>query len=224
MINVAILKTSGALSLEERVLSLVSDSVKEKIKGTKSEEEREHRVGAYLLLNHVFGDKTKTIVYENGVPKSDTPIPVFNYSHSDGFVALAYSEDSEEKIGVDLQAEPKKKGILSRIAERFLSPFDKIREKGDFSSLFCEYSFYEIADDALIKTEEKSMRRLTRAEAECDLLSKWTILEAALKAYGGGFSDYPDSEEILTHVLTETHIFEEDGKKFALTVSAIEKR
>ena len=221
MINVAILRTSGALSLEERALSLVSDSVKEKIECTKSEEEREHRVGAYLLLSHLFGEKTKTIVYKNDVPKVDTPTPVFNYSHGDGFVALAYSECEGEKIGVDLQAEPKKKGLLSRIAERFLSPFDKIREKGDFSSIFCEYSFYEIIDGEIVKTKPLNMKRLTRAEAQCDLLSKWTILEAALKASGGGFGDYPDSEEILTHVLTETHIFEEDGKKFALTVASL---
>ena len=221
MIKVAILKTDGALSLEEETFLFVSDSVKEKIKETKNKEQREHRIGAHLLLNAVFGEKVQTIVYENGAPKMDTPYPVFNYSHSDGFVALAYSEGDEGKIGIDLQAEPKKKGILSRIAERFLSPFDKIREKGDFSSIFCEYSFYEIEGGKLSKTEPIKMKRLTRAEAEGDLLAKWTILEASLKAYGGGFSDYPDSEEILTHVLTETHIFEDNGKKFALTVASL---
>ena len=60
MIKVAILKTDGALALEEETFLFVSDSVKEKIKETKNKEQREHRIGAYLLLNSLLGEKVQT--------------------------------------------------------------------------------------------------------------------------------------------------------------------
>lgn len=221
MVNILIIDSSSVR--EEEILAYTSPSPEADalIKSTASETERQERYAAYRTLDILFPELVKTIVYTNGKPSFEKCHPVFNFSHSNGVVALAYSYDFSE-IGVDLQAEPKRRGVLERVAERFLLSKGKEKETSG-EELVSEVKFYTLSGEKLAECDEDSKPHLvsvTKSQAKRDLLIKWTLLEAVLKMSGDGVSAYGKAEDIENEYMasTESYVFEKDGK-YALSVA-----
>ncbi len=85
-------------------------------------------------------------------------------------------------------------------------------------------SAYKFAPNGeLARTEIKSVldsiEFVCDGEARADNLSRWTVLEAALKMNGGGFADFGESERILGAASTYTVQFKHTGKRYSLTLA-----
>ena len=156
--------------------------------------------------------------------KKETPYPVFNISHSQNYAVVAISSD-EKDIGIDIQSMPENKEVLSRLSKRFLYDFpyldnnyEKTYTPMDVSKFFLK--FEENGD--IIAADEKV--NIIEKNEEYQSLIDWSVLESALKMFGGGFKYYNDANMIIEKSKISAEIFEDKcGNIYALSIAVPDK-
>ena len=195
MIYIGITDARGASPVAYIELDLPR-GVTEKIKRTANEDERRLRTAAYKTLSELYkiaiGGKMPDIIAERGEKPAfvanGNEAPKFNISHDRGFAVAAISKDIE--IGVDIQSMPTRKLNFKKITERLFKgmktkPLDY--DEDDFPEV--KIFFFEAFDgDFKRVSREGALTPISTADAYCDPLAKWTVLEASLKLDGGGFA------------------------------------
>ncbi len=166
---------------------------------TAAEKTKKERVGAYALLSfamkNFFGESLCghcLIREKNGKPAlctADGSVSriKFNLTHSDGFAAVIITDEGVE-IGIDIEGEVDQ-GRADRLSlrmEKHLPRIDFSPEKIEFPLVLVSFE----ASGAICGYE------YIQAQRTCSPLcfeSRWTLLEAALKCDGGGFSTLSES-------------------------------
>ena len=162
---------------------------------------------AYLALNcfyeKSFGCKLPKIRKNaNGRPEFSQKsryVSDFNLSHTENLCVLAILTD-EGKIGVDAECEREIKSA-ERISERYLNNISCTNNSlhnqlVDFKILFAEFDGISVKFSDTVELEELVLKKeiilssgeaLTLSDGE-DFFSRWTLLEALVKADGLGFA------------------------------------
>ncbi len=233
MIKVIITNTEKIQSEKcEELISHFSPAVTDKIIGTKNEKLKKQRIGAYISLDFlyksIFGTQKEmpNLDYnEKGKPYFTNCKDVFfSISHDEDYSAVAICDTCRD-IGIDIQAMPKNKSRLERVADRFLSVFKrndftynakkKMKEnpssikENDISYIFAELGEHgkiEIVEDTVHEFLEKN-----KAD-EYEYLTKWTLLEASLKMEGSGFREYENAEKIIKKARQDIKVFVSENK------------
>ena len=141
---------------------------------------------------------------ENGKPYFEDFDLHFNIAHSEDMVAVAYSKDGN--IGVDIEGE-----IKEEIAEKLEIRFPKI------AGVKAQKSDTPL--QAYIMNDEGKFLPLTPDLAEDNFTAKWTIAEAIMKCFGGGFSALPSIEKMAEEMQVLTFIFEAEKNKNYISIA-----
>ncbi|MBO7304551.1 MAG: hypothetical protein J6V09_04955 [Clostridia bacterium] len=220
----------------ERVGDVSQNQLFLRAKAAQNTDEVRQKLGAYYLLSylvreHMGADLLPEIYYTSfGKPYfKDSSELRFNISHDRCFAAVILS-DGECEVGVDIQSMPDRKIRLERIRERFFAPLDYLSGKNDKNTKKINThpvlpEFFSVKQTADGYAAEK-MRDMTDIEiisgddtAELEFLTKWTLLEATVKAMGEGMSAYRDSEKLDTDSYITA--FKHNGNTFLLSAVAI---
>ena len=213
----------------------INETVKNRIEKSASESEKKLRTVAYhalfLTLERFFRDGTLNVEkvelrytgagkpYVTGFDCDNNCLqnmPSVSVSHDKGVAVVAVSDF--QRIGVDIQGDSIPKRRMERIAARFLSSAKKEEREteqiGETIKWFLakENAIFELTDIDLVKEISKPAENL-------DFLSKWTRLEAVMKASGGGFADYPNIEELLLSAQTKSFLYADDGEEYVVTIA-----
>ena len=141
---------------------------------------------------------------ENGKPYFEDSDLHFNIAHSEDMVAIAYSKDGD--IGVDIEGE-----IEEKRAEKLEIRFPKI------AGIKAQKSDTDL--QAYIMNEVGEILPLALDFADDNFTAKWTIAEAVMKCFGGGFSALPSIEKKAEEMQVLTFIFEAENKKNYISVA-----
>ena len=223
MIRIGILDVSERCARDFETGENISAAVKERIEKTKHPKQKLQRRAAYALLEWMYKDMDSTeqmpeIIYTpQGKPSFfENNSFHFTISHSDGVVAVAISDG---EVGIDVQSSSIDDGAKQRVGARFGDVLRATCERGVKEPL-ATISFFEIKNGAIgLKTESQAVIKLTKKEADTDFSASWTLLEAALKLDGGGFSSIGSISKIINSAEFLTVKFNAHGKQFALTVA-----
>ena len=221
----------------ETVGDVSENSLLLRAKEAKKRDEARLKFGAYFLLSHLAEkymgcENLPEICYTPmGKPYfKDRPDFQFNISHDRNLCAVILT-DTYAAVGVDMQSMPDREIRLEKIKERFFSPLDylsgKERKKAEEAyTLPVKVEFFNVKETECGYSAEK----LSRPEgfllmpdadtAELDFLTRWTLLEANVKATGEGISTYRDTKNLDTH--TYITAFKHEKHTFSLSVAAID--
>ena len=141
---------------------------------------------------------------ENGKPYFADSDLYFNIAHSKETVAIAYSKDGD--IGVDIEGE-----IKEERAENLETRFPKI------AGIKAQKSDTNL--QAYIMNEVGKILPLPLDFADDNFTAKWTIAEAVMKCFGGGFSVLTSIEKMAEEMQVLTFIFEAENKKNYISVA-----
>ncbi len=214
------------------------NAVKDKINGTNNEKLKKHRIGAYIALDFLYREMFEK---ERGLPnieytKKGKPYFTncenvsFSISHDENYTAVAIC-DTGRDIGIDIQAMPKKKGRLERIAQRFLSVFKRddfvynakqsMKENSpQIKQKDISYFFITLDRDAKAQPVNDIAFLPKEENASYDYLTKWTLLEATLKMDGSGFEKYKNAEDIISSAKNDIKVFiGEDDIPYSVAVA-----
>ena len=190
-----------------------SIAVKERICAKKNRRDVAASALAYLLLYKLLrdaehigpGELLPELVQDGKKPSfkcenKESPLPVFNISHSGSICAVIISDEGE--VGIDVQDCPENRATLGRALSRFTrgreQTLDSLLSGAECAKNFLEKAFFNLSicgedpsewlspvSGELYGIEETKDRELTR----------WTMLEAYLKALGCGFSGKAATED-----------------------------
>lgn len=156
----------------------------------------------------------------------------FSISHAGEFAAVLLSDEGE--CGVDVEPELDY-ARAARIDKRFLSPLDLSMPKTNsqpeviaqrlttpvgFSGC-CELTVGKIQDVISLSAYPREQRELRELDNTPSLppVSRWTLLEAVLKADGRGFSAYKSAHEIIPHSAARHYLYTEGERKYYISVA-----
>lgn len=251
MIYIGVLNTENLNPESEKVIERIPEEVREKVENTKNENEKRLRAGAYILLDEIYkkyaenakkSPEMPQILYTgDGKPRFESVnkglqnAPFFSISHDTSLSCVAIS-DGNLPVGVDVQSLPRGRVRIEKIAERFLAPLRRLDVQFARGEMMGEviyedepsvkFFFYEIKDGCLCLTPEEKFYKteISRNDAEADFLAKWTLLEAIIKASGGGFGEASSVGQLTDGVISKTVTLSVAKRKYALTVAEIKKR
>lgn len=250
MLYIGVLNTENLNPECEKTIETIPEEVREKVENTKNENEKRLRAGAYILLCEMYKEYAKNTEKNQKMPKilytgDGKPYfedvnknlqkpPFFSLSH-DASLSCAVISDGELPVGVDVQSLPRGRVRIEKIAERFLAPLRRLDVQFSRGEMMGEvvyedepevkFFFYEIKDGCLCLTPEEkfSKTEISRNDAEADFLAKWTLLEAILKASGGGFGEASSVRRIADGAISKTVTLSVAKRKYALTAAEIKK-
>ena len=170
------------------------------------------RVGAYLLLHRALksvtgGEITEPIIREAGGrlrPSGSLSHISISLSHTDTLAACSISTDGKD-VGVDIEREHEvknKKKIYDRLLKNVNQNLQALEEKTHTLSL-CEGACAKVAEDGFF--------------------TRWTRLEAMLKADGGGFGSLCKIADIIPAAKAESFLIKYKGQSYYLSIAAKEK-
>ncbi len=212
MIYLGIMISENAEKIPDIYAHKLGDAVENRINNTKNPDSRSSRIGAYSLVAKMYEDLRERLGFSQEMPEiiytgigkpafSDNnslqKAPKFNISHDGAVSVCAFSLDGD--VGVDVQSMPKRIINISRIRDRFFAPirrFDSSAEGMFAAECEAELFFYSLSGEKILPAE-LSVKRISNSGFESDFLLKWTLLEAALKMGGGGFSDISAADALL---------------------------
>ena len=236
MVVLGIMDVRGIIP--ERVGDVSQNQLFLRAKEVKNTDEARLKIGAYVLLSHLareyMGADVLPEIYYTPMGKpyfKENSDWQFNISHDRDLCAVILSNDYSA-LGVDLQSMPDRKIRLERIRERFFAPLNylsgKERDEGQkANTLPLLLKFFTAIEQggtyATAALEEPTGFDIIFYEdtAELDFLTKWTLLEATVKATGEGISTYRDTEKLDTH--TSVYAFRRDGHTFSLSAAAVKQ-
>ena len=250
MIKLFIMDTAYAVDKmrcdKDFVKSLVSQlpsTWKKRIVTTKSEDLMHDRICAYLLLREVIeenGDlifpETQEIYREDvnsdcdragltfasgGRPSFLSADVDFSISHTDGAVAIAFSFNGRDKVGIDVEALSER---TEDAAEKFVSRYMKNKNLKNGDLLFT-FDFYDEREVSVYKLRDHGCERVSNLTLTEDTVTKqtpvkqWTSAEALLKCDGGGFASLPRIDEIKRKIAVDNGIVIMNGRKYCISVA-----
>ena len=223
MIRIGILDVSECEPCDFKIGTGSSPSVLERIEKTKNPKEKLERGAAYALLERMyrdacFGAQMPEIIYTpSGKPHFfENKDCHFSISHSSGAVTVVIADC---EVGVDIQADLLNEGTKSRVGKRFRDSLLALDKRcGDEPEVnFC---FYEIRNGEILPSPNADViENVTKEKADGEFYSKWTLLEAALKLDGGGFSSIGSLPGIVGGASFLTVKFDVRGREFALSLA-----
>ena len=234
MLYIGVLRIEKSDSVSALLASL-PEKIGERLGKRKNENEKRLGIGAYALLfrlcSQIIGEDSEVpeILYTGeGKPyfseeKDNESLQnkiKFNISH-DGELATVCICDSGEEVGIDVQSESRRKISLERIAERFFSPFRNPKEsvkREEIESRDVSLSFYVISDGEIEQVSDESFALSSEAS---EFLSRWTLLEAALKADSRGFGAVEESDAVLGAVRTHTFSLSVSDREYAVSAAVM---
>ena len=198
--------------------SLFPESLRDYVRGPKTDEGRLARLGGYLLLYHtvrfLFGKARFEIGFsEKGKPyflSEDMKDLSFSISHSGGICAVSVS-DGGESVGVDVQEEIDEERC-ERIRERLYSGELSTGRLLNTVYLFGGFSAY---GDCMFA--EIPPAALKIGDTGCDLTDRWTLTEAIMKWDGRGFGAYTELDSLAKESYSETLRLSYKGKRYSIS-------
>lgn len=198
--------------LPDRVGDVSQNKLYLRAKEAENRDEARLKMGAYLLLSYLSGkhmgrDELPEVEYTaDGKPYFvSVPEWQFNISH-DRSLATVVLTDEYSSVGVDIQSMPDRKIRLERIRERFFSPLKylaggtaEIKQKHNTLPLSPQFFVAKPTADGYAIENISCFDGLEIIPGgdteELEFLTKWTLLEANVKATGDGISAYRESEK-----------------------------
>lgn len=223
----------------ERVGDVSKNQLFLRAKEAANPDEARLKLGAYILLSHLAreymgADVLPEICYTPmGKPYFATDFKwQFNIAHDRDLCAVVLS-DSCDAVGVDLQSMPERKIRLERIRQRFFAPLDYLSGKsGEEGGKIHTLSIIPEFFSAKQTTDGYAAKKLSdtadfekvseRGTADLDFLTKWTLLEATVKATGEGISTYRNSEKVDTDSYISA--FKYNGRTFSVSCAVISNK
>ncbi len=161
----------------------------------------------------------------------------FSISHTDKYAVALLTDEGE--CGVDIECE-RNAERAERISGRFLSSVDLTLppiagqpavlvarlDNPLGTSALCELTVGKERkpfDDVAYPLKGRSLREMS-VNANLSPLSRWTLLEAALKADGRGFGAYKSTEVIMRSVTARHYLFTDGEDRYYLSVVIKENR
>lgn len=160
----------------------------------------------------------------------------FNVSHTDSYAAVLLTDEGE--CGVDIEAElPPARA--ERIDRRYLSGLDmsvdtlatqpqiiaaRLPSPLDVTDLceLCAVKSQKKPDGMRCQSGEISLTELEISN-ELSAVSRWTLLEAVLKADGRGFAAYKEADDIKAACVARHYLYKDGENKLYISV-AIKKK
>lgn len=156
----------------------------------------------------------------------------FSISHTDKYAAVILTDEGE--CGIDIECE-KNAHRAERVEKRFLTAVDFELAPTDSqpdvlvsrlvnplgTSATCELTVGKERkpfDDVAYPLNGRSLSEM-EVNSNLSPLSRWTLLEAALKADGRGFGAYRSAEQIMNAVGARHYLFTDGEERYYLSIA-----
>ena len=218
-------------------------SWKKRILTTKSEDLMHDRICAYLLLREIvqengdlifpeaeetvdddinsYCDRAGLAFASSGRPSFENADVDFSVSHTTGVVAIAFSFNKEDKVGIDVEEISEK---TEEAAKKFISRYMRGKEVKNGDLLFT-FDFYDEREVSVYKLGDYGCKKVSNLTLTEDTktnetpLKQWTSAEALLKCDGGGFASIPHIDEIRRRIAVDNGIMVISGRKYCISVA-----
>ena len=189
----------------------------------KEKSRRLESAAAYMLLSFAvrslgYGALPRVLRADGGKPYFEDSDISFSLSHRPGAALAFISDEGEVGADIELIKEPDR---MAKMAERYLSGIEASAENApDIDVLVCDVS--ESGEIKLVRENADFVNKNLHISRKCAPDTPylgWTMLEAALKIGGGGFSDYPRVGEIIPTLAAAHYEAKIGDLEYAITLA-----
>ena len=196
----------------------------------KSKEDLYRSLAGYIILDLLLKDKYSSCLHDirrdvNGKPffvDESKVLPEFSISHS-GEVCIIALNDKKTcnglNFGVDIE-QRRKIMHADKLEIKYLKDVNNYLHT--VKPLDADFKFYRL-DGTMVLLQNSLINNFSieKREGKEDFFNKWCILEAVLKADGGGFKNFRYVKSLLNASLISTFDFELNQRKYSCALAVL---